>query len=221
MARIDFLAEQHAGTRRDYRQRVLEHDKAECAAVAKRYGAEYWDGERRFGYGGYRYDGRWLPLARRLAEHYRLAPGERVLDVGCGKGFLLYELTRAVPGLEVFGIDLSTYALAQGKPEIRPRLAAATARDLPFADGSFDAVLSLGTLHNLPIEDLFRAVREIERVGRGPRKYIMVESFRTERERVNLLYWQLTCESFLSPDSWAWVLATNGYRGDHGFIFFE
>jgi SAM-dependent methyltransferase len=221
MARIDFLQDMHGRTKRDYVARVIQHDKAECAIVAKRFGADYWDGARHHGYGGYRYDGRWRPLADRLAAHYGLKSGERLLDVGCGKGFLLYELTQAVPGLEVFGLDISEYGIANAKAEVKPRLAIGTAKALPFADRSFDAVLSLGTLHNLPVEEAVTAFREIERVGRGPRKYVMVESFRNEREKVNLMYWQLTCESLLSPESWAWVQAEAGYSGDHGFIFFE
>jgi ubiquinone/menaquinone biosynthesis C-methylase UbiE len=221
MARIDFLQDMHAKTKRDYVARVVQHDKAECATVAKRFGAEYWDGPRQYGYGGYRYDGRWRPLADRLAAHYGIRPGERVLDVGCGKGFLLYELTQSVPGVEVFGLDISQYGIASAKPEVARRLVVGTARYLPFASRSFDVVLSLGTLHNLPVEETIAAHAELERVGRGPRKYVMVESFRDERERTNLMYWQLTCESLLSPASWSWVQQQAGYTGDHGFIFFE
>jgi SAM-dependent methyltransferase len=221
MARIDFLQDQHARTRRNYVQRVVENDKAECAEVASRFGQEYWDGERRHGYGGYRYDGRWRPLADRLVAHYGLKPGDRILDVGCGKGFLLYEFTRSLPGVAVAGLDISSYALAHAKPEIAPFLRQGDAASLPFADGEFDFVVSLGTLHNLPLERVVTAFREIERVGKGARKYVMVESFRTLREKVNLLYWQLTCESFHSPEGWAWIADQAGYRGDHGFIFFE
>lgn len=221
MARIDFIQSLNAATRRNYLERVVDHDKAACAAVARRFGAEYWDGDRRYGYGGYRYDGRWRPVAERIAAHYALKPGERLLDVGCGKAFLLYELTRVVPGLEVVGLDLSVYGIANAKEAVRPHLVAGDARSLPFADASFDVVLSLGTLHNLPVEGVSRALSEMERVGRGPRKYFMVESYRDEQEKVNLLYWQLTCLSFHSPESWAWLAEQAGYRGDHGFIYFE
>lgn len=221
MARIDFIQNLHSTTKRNYVQRVVDHDKAECAAVARRFDRDYWDGERQYGYGGYHYDGRWLPIAQELARYYGLQAGCRVLDVGCGKGYLLHELTQAVPGLIVTGLDISSYAIKNAKPEVAASLRVGTASALPFADDSFDFVISLGTLHNLSLPDAWSAVQEIERVGIGNRKYIMVESYRDEREKANLLYWQLTCHSFHSPESWAWLYDRAGYVGDHGFIFFE
>ncbi len=207
MTQIDFIQSLHASTSRDYVQRVVESDKAECAAVAREFGADYWDGERQFGYGGYRYDGRWLPVAERMATHYNLKAGDRILDVGCGKGFLLYEFTRAVPGIVVAGLDISEYGIANAKKEVRPFLQVGSAQDLPYGDDEFDFVFSL--------------VSEIERVGKGGAKYIMVESFRNEREKMNLLYWQLTCLSFHSVDDWKWLYDQAGYQGDYGFIYFE
>lgn len=219
--RLDLVQTLHASTKRDYVARVVEHDKAASAEVATQYGADYWDGERRYGYGGYRYDGRWAPLAERLAAEYNLRAGQHVLDIGCGKGFLLYELMRAVPGIEVTGLDISRYAITHSKEEVADRLVEGSAAALPFADNSFDFVVSLGTLHNLGVSDLFAAISEIERVlVPSGQAYTMVESFRDEREKANLLYWQLTCRSFYSTDDWAWLYARLGYRGDYGFIFF-
>lgn len=221
MAPVEFVTPLHTRTRRDYLGRVTAYDKAACAEVAKQWGQDYWDGERQYGYGGYRYDGRWLPVAQAMARHYGLKPGDRILDVGCGKGFLLYEFTRAVPGVEVAGLDISRYAIEHAKEEIRPFMREGHCRELPFDTGSFDLVISLTTLHNLRLPDLVSAVREIERVGRGPKKYIMVESYRNEAEKVNLLYWQLTCESFFTPQEWQWVYDHAGYTGDTEFIYFE
>jgi len=220
MARIDFLEKYQKQSKRDYIQRVVDHDKADCAEVAKQWGHDYWDGDRQYGYGGYTYDGRWRPIAEDIARHYNLEAGQRVLDVGCGKAFLLYELTRVVPGLKIAGIDVSDYGIEHAKEEVRPHLIEGDATELPWPDNSFDLVISLNTFHNLRIFDLERAVREVERVGRDA-KWICVESWRNEHEKVNLLYWQLTCASFHDVDEWVWLYDNWGYTGDYGFIFFE
>jgi len=220
MPYIDFLSTLHNSTKRDYVARVNEHDKAECSQVAKLFGYDYWDGERQYGYGGYKYDGRWRPIAEQIANHYSLNADSKILDVGCGKGYLLYEFTQAVPGISVSGIDISEYAIEHSKQEIRPFVQKASATKLPFDNDQFDLVISLGTLHNLYIFDLVSAIEEIQRVGKTS-KYIAVESYRNESEKANLLYWQLTCESFYTPDEWDWLYGNNGYTGDYGFIFFE
>ena len=217
---IDFLAKYQSATKRDYVARVIEHDKAECATVAKRWGEEYWDGPRQYGYGGYKYDGRWLPIAQDIASRYRLKAGDKILDVGCGKAFLLYEFTRAVSGVEIAGLDISAYGIAHSKEETRPFLMEGSCTKLPYPDQSFDFVYSINTFHNLKVDDLEAALQEVERVGRN-RKWICVESYRNEREKVNLLYWQLTCMSFYTPEEWAWLYRQWGYTGDYGFIFFE
>jgi protein-L-isoaspartate(D-aspartate) O-methyltransferase len=220
MGEVDFLSRYQKATKRDYVARVVEHDKAECATVARQWGAEYWDGPRQFGYGGNRYDGRWLPIARDIARHYGLKAGDRVLDIGCGKAFLLYELTRAVPGLEVAGLDISRYGLENAKEEVRPFLKLGNCTSLPFDRHSFDLVFTINTFHNLEVFDLKQAVQEVERVGKS-RKWICVESFRNEPEKANLLYWQLTCYSFYTPTAWAWLYKEWSYTGDYGFIYFE
>lgn len=220
MAYIEFITNVHSSTKRDYLCRVNAHDKAACAEVACRFDKEYWDGERQYGYGGYRYDGRWRPVAEAMVKHYKLTPASAILDVGCGKGFLLYEFSRILPGARLSGIDISSYAVAHAKEEVRDRLTVGQAAQLPFAERSFDFVVSINTLHNLPNYDLQSALSEIERVSRGT-KYIVVESFRNEREKVNLLYWQLTCRSFYSPLEWEWMFARAGYSGDYGCIYFE
>jgi SAM-dependent methyltransferase len=220
MAYIDFISPLHKKTTRDYLARVNEFPKAEAAKLAKQWGKDYWDGDRKTGYGGMRYDGRWRVVAENMAKHYGLKAGDRILDVGCGKGFLLYEFTQVVPGIEVVGLDISTYAIEHAKEEVKPFLKAGHANKLPFKDASFDLIISLNTLHNLYCYDLDKALREIQRVGRKHR-YIVVESYRNEEEKANLLYWQLTCESFCTPEEWEWWFRQTGYTGDFSFIFFE
>lgn len=221
MHEINFLEKYQSSTKRDYVARVVEHDKAECATIAKQWGELYWDGPRQYGYGGYKYDGRWLPIAQEIARHYGLKPGDKILDVGCGKAFLLYEFTRAVPGVEIAGLDISAYGVEHAKEEARPFLKVGNCTKLPWPDNTFDFVYSINTFHNLKIFELEQAVKEVQRVGKGDKKWICVESYRNESEKANLLYWQLTCMSFHATDEWKWLYEQWGYTGDCGFIFFE
>lgn len=220
MTQIDFITSVHNKTKRDYLKRVTEFPKAEAAALAKQFGKDYWDGDRKTGYGGFKYDGRWRPVAEKLAAHYKLQPGQKVLDVGCGKGFLLYDLMTVVPGLQVYGLDISQYAIDHAKEEVKPFLTQGNAAHLPYEAGSFDLIISITTLHNLYCFDLFAALKEIERVGKK-NKYIVVEAYRNEEEKANLLYWQLTCEMFCTPEEWQWWFKQTGYKGDYSFIYFE
>jgi ubiquinone/menaquinone biosynthesis C-methylase UbiE len=223
MAYIDFLSAIHKSTKRDYLARVNDPDypKAQAAELAKKWSFDYWDGDRRINYGGYRYmEGRWEKVARAMVEHYGAKAGDKVLDVGCGKGFLLYDFTKVVPGVEVTGIDISEYAIENAKEEIKDCLQKGHANHLPFPDHYFDLVFSINTLHNLCCYDLDKALREIQRVGKT-HKYICVESYRSEEEKTNLLYWQVTCEAFNNPEEWEWWFKQTGYTGDHSFIYFE
>ena len=223
MAYIDFMSAAHKATKRDYLARVNDPDfpKAKAAALAKKWDFDYWDGDRRINYGGYHYmPGRWEKVARAFAEHYGLKSGDRVLDIGCGKGFLLHDLTLVVPGIEACGIDVSSYAIENAKEEVKDRLQVANATALPFSDGHFDFVYSLNTLHNLHCYDLDKALREMQRVGKRHR-YLCVESYRNEEEKANLLYWQVTCEAFNTPEEWDWWFKLTGYTGDYSFIYFE
>lgn len=223
MAYIDLMSPIHKSTQRDYLARVNdpEYPKAKAAKLAKQWAFEYWDGDRRINYGGYRYmPGRWAPVGQAMIDHYGIKPGDKILDIGCGKGFQLYELTQLLPGVEVYGIDVSGYAIENAKEEIKDRLQVGNATSLPYPDKHFDFVFSLNALHNLHCYDLDKALREMERVGKG-NKYLCVESYRTEEEKANLLYWQVTCEAFNTPEEWEWWFKQTGYTGDHSFIYFE
>lgn len=209
----------HASTRRDYIGRMRD-DKVACMIKAREYEFDYWDGDRRYGYGGYRYDGRWKPVAQQLIDIYGLAPDAKVLDVGCGKAHLLYELQHLLPGADLRGFDHSKHGLADVPEPMRERVSLGKAQDpYPWPDDYFDLVISLNCLHNLKLYDLKAALQEIERVGK--RKYVVVESHRNEQELFNLQCWVLTGQVFLHTTEWTWFFDDVGYTGDYEFIFFE
>ena len=194
MSYIDFLSVIHKSTKRDYLARVndSEYSKAKAASLAKKWGFDYWDGDRRINYGGYRYmEGRWEKVARAMTDHYGLKAGDKILDIGCGKGFLLYDFTKVAPGIEVHGVDISDYAIEHSKEEIKDQLQISNATSLPYPDNYFDFVFSLNTFHNLHCYDLDKALKEMQRVSKQ-HMYICVESYRNEEEKTNLLYWQVT-----------------------------
>jgi SAM-dependent methyltransferase len=216
---LNIITPLHKKTKRDYLARMV-NDKVRCMKVANEYGRDYWDGPRQFGYGGYVYDGRWEGVARKLIETYALKKDARILDVGCGKGFLLYEFKKLLPESRITGFDISEYAVSNCKPEVGKDLFVHKAQDkYPFGDKEFDLVVSITTLHNLAVHDLKNALNEIERVGRD--KYIAAESYRSEEELFNLQCWALTCRAFFNTDEWVWLFDTFGYTGDYEFIFFE
>lgn len=183
--------------------------------VSRQYGYEYFDGAREYGYGGYRYDGRWVPIAEDFVEHWNLKPGMRVLDIGCAKGFLVKDLLKICPGLEVFGLDVSEYALTHCEPEVVGRLHLGSMVKLPFPDKSFDAVICINTLHNLEITDCISAIKEIERISNYGKSYIQVDSYRTPEEREIFVDWVLTARTHEYPDGWRKLFQDAGYTGDY------
>lgn len=218
-AEVNIVTKLHEATHRDYVARMLD-EKVHCMEIAKQYGQEYWDGDRRYGYGGYKYiPGRWKPVAEKLIDRFGLNAESSVLDVGCGKAFLLYELKLLIPDLVVRGFDDSPYGISQARSEIRPYLTQHDARHLyPFADDQFDLVISLGCLHNLKLFEIVTSLGEIQRVSNNA--YVMVESYRDEREMFNLECWALTAESLLEPNEWLWLFEIAEYAGDYEFIYF-
>ena len=217
---LDIVTPLHQSTQRDYLARMVDN-KVEAMLVAKKYEEDYWDGDRRYGYGGYRYiAGRWKSVAEALISRYRLTNSSSLLDVGCGKGFLLYEIQLLLPGLRIVGFDISHHGLASRHPEFKGELFIARAEEpYPFKDDEFDLVISLTTLHNLRLPQLRVAISEIERVGK--RAYVMLESYRNELELFNLECWALTAESLLDEGEWIWLYNEFGYTGDYEFIYFE
>lgn len=212
MAEVDLLRALPQ-TKRNIEKRAAAQTP-ENIAISRQYGREYFDGPREVGYGGYRYDGRWIPVARDIVMHFGLKAGDRVLDVGCAKGFLVHDLMKTCPGLEVFGLDVSEYALMNCMPEVVGRLHLGSGDRLPFPDGSFSAVLSINTIHNFDRGAAVRAVAEIQRLAPG-RGFIQVNSYHTPEQRDVFLNWVLTAKFHDYPQGWLKLFAEVGYTGDY------
>ena len=217
---VDITTALHTSTQRDYFARMA-NDKVHCSETAKLFDYDYWDGDRKYGYGGYRYDGRWNVVAKKIIEYYGINSRSKVLDIGCGKGYLLYEIKKEMPGITISGIDISQYAIENAKDEIKPFIQQGKAQVLPFSDNSYDLAISITTLHNLYLPDLYSALKEVNRVSR--KSFITVESYRNEQEKYNLMCWQLTCECFFTPLEWEFIFRQCGWgdERDYEFIFFE
>jgi SAM-dependent methyltransferase len=217
MAEINLL-ERYPRAKRNVKARLGNKD--ENRAIAMKFGWEYFDGTREQGYGGYRYDGRWLPIAQDIVKHFGLKAGDRVLDIGCGKGFLVKDLMKVCPGLEVFGLDISVYAVRNCEPEVVGRIQVGNACNLPFPDSSFQALISINTVHNLGRPDCLRALQEMQRVA-PQRGYVQVDAYRNLEEEQLFLDWVLTARTYGTPDFWKKLLKEAGYTGDYFWTILE
>ena len=217
---ISLMTFNHLKTKRNYLERMI-NSKVKCMIEAKKYQKNYWDGPRKFGYGGYKYiEGRWTNVAKKLIKKFNLKNKSKVLDVGCGKAFILYEIKKLLPSIKITGFDISKYGIANAPKEIRKNLIVQKAqKKYNCKDKEFDLAISTGCFHNLEINELKFALNEIQRVSK--KTYIMVESYRNEKELFNLQCWALTCESFFSKKEWKWIFKEFKYNGFYEFIYFR
>jgi len=206
----------HPSVNRDYDKRAQEKNP-EIIHLAKEFGRDFFDGDRKCGYGGYKYDGRWKAVAQRMKDYYHLAENCSILDIGCAKGFLLHDFKELMPNCTVAGIDVSEYSVDNAMPSVKSNLKIASADRLPYPDKSFDLVISINSIHNLPLERLKKSLKEVERVSRG-HSYITVDAWRNEEERENLYKWVLTAETMMDVDDWKKLFAESGYTGDYSWF---
>lgn len=213
MTKID-LMEKFPKIKRDISKRETEKTE-EDRIIAKQFGKEFFDGDRKYGYGGYNYHPRfWTGVVEDMIDYYHLTKDSKVLDIGCAKGFMLYDFMRILPGIKVRGIDISDYAINNSKEEVRKFLSVGDAKNLAeFSDKEFDLVTSLITLHNLPLDECKKAIREIERVGK--KAFITLDAWITEEEKENLLKWNLTAKTLMSDKEWTKLFSETGYTGDY------
>jgi len=187
----------------------------EHRAVARQFGQQYFDGERLYGYGGYYYNPRfWTETVKRFRDYYNLLDNSKILDVGCGKGFMMYDFKKMMPNADIQGIDISEYAFNKSVEQMKEYISIGNAKNLPFSDHAFDLVISINTIHNLPLEECKQALREIQRVTCG-RAFLVVDAWRTEEERQRLRKWNLTALTYMNVDDWVALFQEVGYTGDY------
>ena len=186
--------------------------------ISREYGEMYFDGPREYGYGGYKYDGRWIPVAKDIVKHFNLNKGDKVLDVGCCKGFLVKDLLNL--GIDAYGIDISQYALDHCEKEVVGRLKIGSADDLPFKDNFFSAIISINTIHNLPREKCLKAVQEIQRLAPG-KGFIQVDSYKNEKQKKIFESWVLTAKYYGYPSEWKELYRQAGYTGFYYWTIIE
>tara|TARA_Y100000389_G_scaffold197731_1_gene232866 strand:- start:1539 stop:2594 length:1056 start_codon:yes stop_codon:yes gene_type:complete len=217
---LNFVNFRHKKVKRNYLDRMNDN-KVGCMNVSKLYSKDYWDGNRRFGYGGYKYiKGYHKFLAESLIKEYKLTKDSKILDLGCGKGFLIYEMQNILKSNKIFGCDSSKYALKTSKKGLKNRVFYQDVKKkLKFKSKSFDLVLSINVLHNLNLKDLEFSLKEIERVGKS--KFVCVESYKNDKQQFNLQCWALTAETLINTTSWKWIFYKTGYGGDYEFIYFD
>jgi len=210
---IDLLIN-YPRTKRNVKERGETKTEAD-RALARQFGKEFFDGDRRNGYGGFNYHSRfWQPVVPTFQKHFDLKAESKVLDVGCAKGFMLHDFAQLITGIQIAGIDVSSYAIENALEPVKPYLKVADARTLPYKDKSFDLVISINTIHNLEKDELAKALQEIERVSKG-KSFITVDAYRNEEEKEAMYAWNLTAKTIMHVNEWKTFFEKVGYTGDY------
>ena len=210
---IDLLVN-YPRTQRNVKERGEEKSEDD-RAIARKFGKDFFDGDRRHGYGGFSYQPRfWQPVIPTFQDHFNLTNSSSVLDVGCAKGFMLHDFSEIIPGIKVHGIDVSEYAIENVIEDMRPFTQVADARQLPFEDDAFDVTICINTVHNLDRDECAKALQEIERVSRLG-SYITVDAYRDDEEKERMYLWNLTAKTIMHVDEWKSFFKEIGYTGDY------
>ena len=208
------LLKNYPVTKRNLDEALVERTD-EVRQVARKFGKDFFDGERKYGYGGYNYNPRfWTQVVRDFKDYYELRDGSKILDVGCGKGFMVYDFLKLNPNLDIVGIDISDYAIKNCKEEVRKNLKVASCDDLPFEDDTFDLVISINTIHNLEKDACSKSLREINRVSKK-NKFIIVDAYRSDEEKKKMFAWNLTAKTIMHVNEWLKFFEENNYDGDY------
>ena len=210
---IDLL-ENYPKSKRDLNKRLSEKTE-EDRKIARKFDDRFFDGDRKHGYGGFEYNPRfWKPVVPTFERHWNLTSNNSILDVGCAKGFMLHDFMLAIPGIKIAGIDISSYAISKAMDSVKKYVKVANATDLPYENSTFDYVISINSIHNLPVDECAKALKEIQRVSRKG-SFITVDAYRNEKERERMFAWNLTAKTIMSIDQWKEFFTDNGYTGDY------
>lgn len=208
------LLKNYPVTKRNLDEALVERTD-EVREVARRFDKDFFDGERKYGYGGYNYNPRfWTQVVKDFKDYYDLKDGSKILDVGCGKGFMVYDFLKLNPNLDIVGVDISDYAIKNCKEEVKKNLKVASCEELPFNDNIFDLVISINTIHNLERDGCGKSLREINRVSKK-NKFIIVDAYRNEEEKKKMFAWNLTAKTIMHVDEWLKFFEENNYDGDY------
>ena len=192
----------------------LSEKSPEIVKIARQFGKEFFDGDRKFGYGGLKYDPKyWSNVVKDFVEYYNIKPDAKILDVGCAKGYMLYDFKRQYPRLEIYGIDISKYAIENCHPKVKDFLKVGDAKNLEFQDNYFDLVISINTVHNLELNDCISSVKEISRVTKE-NSFITVDAYNNDEEKERMFKWNLTAKTIMSTEDWKDTFKKVSYNGN-------
>tara|TARA_A100001011_G_scaffold321241_1_gene342152 strand:+ start:617 stop:1279 length:663 start_codon:yes stop_codon:yes gene_type:complete len=220
MKEVSFFLNTHNSSKREY-EKYMNSEKPECMTKAKLYDRDFFDGDRKYGYGGYKYiPGRWNDVIDQIIEFYSLDKNSKLIDAGAGKGFFLNDLKSKIGSDDLHGFDISSYAVNNCPNNIKNNFFVHDIRKkLKYNDNYFDLLTCFGVIHNLKIYEIESTINELNRISK--KQYLWVESYRNDKELFNLQCWAKTCESFFAPDEWIWLFKKFGYDGEYEFIYFE
>lgn len=209
---IDLL-KNYPKTERNLNKRLIEKTP-DVVKIARKFGKDFFDGDRKYGYGGFYYNPKyWTTVVQDFVKYYNIKSNARILDVGCAKGYMLYDFKRQYPNLEIHGVDISKYAIENCHPKVKKNLHVGNAKDLKFSDNYFDLVISINTVHNLELNECITSIKEISRVTKG-NSFITVDAYNDDSEKEKMFKWNLTAKTIISTSDWKDIFKKIEYNGD-------
>ena len=186
----------------------------------QKFPKEYFDGKRAHGYGGYYYNPKFFrKIVKAMIRHYKLNNKSKILDIGCAKGFMMYEFKKALPACEVRGIDISRYCKMQAMRKVKKYIKIGTCEKLPYPDKYFDFVVSISTIHNVKKRGIKKSLKEIVRVSKKS-SFIRIKAYKNIQEKKNIDNWNVVAKSNLSEKDWLKLFKGTNYKGDFQFSKF-